>query len=262
LIHFAYFIQNLKNEILLLSTEWFSKYFCNQQHLLLIDRFDKVSKSWKNNLAIPEKFHNFNQCPLVFLIVTSGCDRHTRVDMKTNEVFGFLPFIANEVAHKGNAHPIMQVTMEEDGYKLKHYKETSKGLKSHVIIGEKAFSAAKNFTHITTAYDETFFIFIITPGEQYSSYEKLILPFDETTWICWLSTFAVAFIAIFIINKMPSAVKNIVFGENIQHAAFNIIGAFFGIGQVKLPSGNFPRIILIFFVLYCLVMRTAYQGTF
>ena len=42
--------------------------------------------------------------------------------------------------------------------------------------------------------------------------------------------------------------------------AFNIVGTFFGISQIRLPNSNFPRMILAFFVYFCLVIRTAYQG--
>lgn len=34
----------------------------------------------------------------------------------------------------------------------------------------------------------------------------------------------------------------------------------FGIGQTKLPFKNFGRIILTSFILWCLVIRTGYQG--
>jgi hypothetical protein len=33
------------------------------------------------------------------------------------------------------------------------------------------------------------------------------------------------------------------------------------VGQQKLPLNNFARIILMVFIMFCLVIRTAYQGT-
>jgi hypothetical protein len=39
-----------------------------------------------------------------------------------------------------------------------------------------------------------------------------------------------------------------------------ISGTFFGIGQMRLPINNFGRIILMVFILFCLIIRTAYLG--
>jgi hypothetical protein len=261
-IYFSYFLINSRNYVLLLSTEWFTENKCDEQQIVIIDRFDKASKTWKNGLEIPSKFHNFHQCPLVFFLVYYGCERHTQLNENSNELSGFLPHIANEVANKGSATGIMQNPNEKTGVSLENFISPSKNLKSHVVIGEKVIKVADNETHISTTYDDASLIFITTPGERYSSYEKLILPFDELTWICSLITFGVAFLVIFIINQLPELVRKTVYGEKVQHATFNVIGAFFGIGQVKLPHGNFPRILLMFFVLFCLVMRTAYQGNF
>lgn len=51
-----------------------------------------------------------------------------------------------------------------------------------------------------------------------------------------------------------------IYGANIRMPAMNVIGTFFGIGQVQLPVANFPRLILMYFILFCLIIRTAYQG--
>ena len=65
---------------------------------------------------------------------------------------------------------------------------------------------------------------------------------------------------VFIINRLPQVVKNIIYGTKVQTPIFNIIRGFFGIGQPILPDGNFARLILISFIFWCLVIRTAYQG--
>ena len=42
--------------------------------------------------------------------------------------------------------------------------------------------------------------------------------------------------------------------------ALNVGAIFFGMSQTQVSFRNFPRIILITYILFCLVMRTAYQG--
>jgi hypothetical protein len=101
---------------------------------------------------------------------------------------------------------------------------------------------------------------VITPGEKYSSYEKLFLPFDTETWTYLAIVFGVAFLTVFAGNLMPENLRNIFYGMRTKTPSFNIIGSFFGIPQNRLPMENFPRILLIYFVIFCLIFRTAYQG--
>ena len=47
-------------------------------------------------------------------------------------------------------------------------------------------------------------IYVVPPGQHYTSWEKLLLPFDWQTWM-WLGiTFAAAFLAIFVIKVSKS----------------------------------------------------------
>lgn len=101
---------------------------------------------------------------------------------------------------------------------------------------------------------------LLTPGEPYDSYEKLVFPFDFLTWIFLAVVFGCTFLSIFIINTFSRKIQNIIYGENVLTPAQNVGAILFGMSQTKLPIKNFPRIILITFVLFCLVMRTAYQG--
>jgi hypothetical protein len=99
-------------------------------------------------------------------------------------------------------------------------------------------------------------------AQSYTSYEKLLLPFDFTTWCFLLITFFSAFAIIFIIDLMPVFLHSIVYGKGVKMPMLNVLRTFFGIAQARLPEGNFSRIILMSFILFCLVIRTAYQGVF
>jgi hypothetical protein len=114
--------------------------------------------------------------------------------------------------------------------------------------------------HVTTTFRQEKIILAITPAEKFSNLEKLLLPFDELTWELLIVTFCVAFLVISIVSLMSKIVRNLVFGVKVNSPALNVIGTFFGISQTKLPGRNFARLILMNFVLFCLVMRTAYQG--
>lgn len=90
--------------------------------------------------------------------------------------------------------------------------------------------------------------------------EKLILPFDDETWYGICITFFISCIVITIFNKFPKRFKEIAYGKTGGTTAFNTIQTFFGISHVEVPKGSFARIVMTFFVFWCLVIRTAYQG--
>ena len=101
---------------------------------------------------------------------------------------------------------------------------------------------------------------LITPSELYTNYEKLFFPFDQTTWILLTLTFSIAFAVILVVNQLPRWIRNYVYGDGVEMPAYNMVGIFFGIGQVRLPRHYFSRTILILFVWFCLIFRTCYQS--
>lgn len=117
-----------------------------------------------------------------------------------------------------------------------------------------------NEFHVTSTFIELRDIILTTPGELYTSYEKLLLPFDNATWILLHLTFLIAFISVFIINRLPNFIQNRFYGENVQTPALNIISTFFGLTQRKIPKEYFPRFLLILFIFFCLIFRTCYQS--
>jgi hypothetical protein len=102
--------------------------------------------------------------------------------------------------------------------------------------------------------------FIVSRGEQYTPFEKLLLPFDLETWIIVIVIFFIGYFTIFIVYQFLSSCKQIVFGENIKNPSLSLTQIFFGIGLIQSPGQTFARVIFMIFTLYCLIIRTAYQG--
>lgn len=103
--------------------------------------------------------------------------------------------------------------------------------------------------------------FIFVPsGEKHSGYEKLLLPFDVVTWVCILITFSMAYTTVFLLNFTKPSIKTFVFGKNDKTPSLNIAIAFFVISQTTLPRTNFARYLLMTFIMYSMIIRTAYQG--
>lgn len=97
------------------------------------------------------------------------------------------------------------------------------------------------------------------PGEEYDGYEKLVLPFDGSTWFWTAFTFALAFATV-AIAKVSKPLENFVKESFASTPSLNIVGAFFGISQIKIPSKSFARYVFINLIIFSLIIRTAYQG--
>lgn len=114
--------------------------------------------------------------------------------------------------------------------------------------------------HLTSSFFEDRELILATPGELYTSYEKLLLPFDDATWMLLNVTFLIAFIAIVIINRLPKFIQTRFYGRNVQTPTLNVVSTFFGFSQLKFPKENLPRFKLVLFIFFCLIFRTCYQS--
>lgn len=114
----------------------------------------------------------------------------------------------------------------------------------------------------TTSYISQQLIFVIPPGREWSSLEKLIYPFAVSSWILLLCCFLIGFLVIIVIKTKSKAVQNFVFGTNVKNPYLNMLIGVIGSTQHTLPRRNFARFLLMMFLIYSLVVRTLYQGAF
>lgn len=96
--------------------------------------------------------------------------------------------------------------------------------------------------------------FLIPPGESFSNFEKLFLPFHSLLWLMLAFSIIFAIIVINIVNKFPKNVQIFVYGET-STPVLNIFIAIFGMSQSKLPKTNFARFLLMAFLLFTLIFR-------
>jgi hypothetical protein len=55
-------------------------------------------------------------------------------------------------------------------------------------------------------------------------------------------------------------VYNFIIGRKVKAPILNIIAQHLGVSQPTLPMRNFARFILMNFLIYCLIIRSSYQG--
>jgi hypothetical protein len=130
--------------------------------------------------------------------------------------------------------------------------------KMHIVLTFPILTSPDKFTKadFTTQFIEEKVSIFLTQREPYSVNEKLLLPFDDTTWIFFVAFLLYTFMSIIVIKLVSRRFQHMLY----ETPAFNFVGTLFGISQITLPDANFSRILLMTFILYCLVLRTAYQG--
>lgn len=154
------------------------------------------------------------------------------------------------------------------------FKEFSKKLNFTYYLSGKSekFDVGCHFRDLhnidATSQDEYFFylffdvreVLFYSTGEEYSSYDKFLLPFDTGTWICCGLFLTGAFLIILIINQLERKIQDFVYGRRVRSPSFNILVALLGQCQNILPTRNFARFLLMIFILFCLIIRNGYQG--
>jgi hypothetical protein len=246
-----YFIVHKIDSIDLMTFKSFSEQVCYQPQLALRDKFNTVTEKWILKLKVAENGKQFYNCKIYTLInaVTEG---YFWKNKTTLEMGGIFVEVHKIMAQVGNFTPSY----------LKMYRDT--------VLMEEKYPIDVYFpykiTKITNAdlFVQLFFSrefhFALTPNEQYTNYEKILFPFDVASWILFGVFFGMTLAAIAVINRQPRETRVVFFGAGIKVPTYNAVGAFFGIGQKRLPSENCPRILLTFFIYLCLIFRTCYQG--
>lgn len=258
---FSYFLTKTIGGYDLMTIEWFMKGLCNKPKIVTLNFFDKSSMKWEKDLEINEKFRNFYKCRLTLMLLMNHFSRKDKFD----QIYGPPVDIFKAMSQRGNFKYRFQRykgTIELKNIELKPIlnKGIEYPLHASFLLTTVANSAYFNVMHYTTLFFEEKVSFVISPSEAYTSYEKLLLPFDLLTWIFSIAVILIAFVSIIVVKMLSKKAQDIFYGSNVGTPALNIITVIFGISQINLPSRNFPRIILVTFILFCLVMRTAYQG--
>ncbi|CAG9811045.1 unnamed protein product [Chironomus riparius] len=252
---FEFLLINDQDILYLATVEWFTESACNQPQLVVLNSFNKRTQKWTRKLENYEKFQNFHGCSL-----TLGIEK----DLQEGACWGTLISsnkVNRNVQLKGVAPTIFEILSTKMNFSPSFTVIGINNSMCNVYIPVLRYSPKDiGAVHVTTTFAQAHDIIAASPGAPYTSYEKLWLPFDDTTWKLLLSTFLISFLIIFIINRMPKDIQNVFYGEKIQTPSLNVISTFFGISLNILPYRHTPRIILICFVFFCLVFRTCYQS--
>jgi len=226
---------------------------CEKAHLRTINRFSKRTRQWqKHSLDLVKLRSNNHGCPIKVIIGAQAPEIIWPNDkiggtQLFSELSGYFTSITNELARRLNFLTPNKIDASNPDLVLA-------GLSTAALFTGDYFET----TRLISIYREIFVV--IRLGDFYSGLEKLFLPFDIATWILIAMTFTIGLITILIVTQLSLTIRNFVIGRDVRAPTMNMFAAFFGLGQTRLPGRNFARFLLMLYILWCLIIRTGYQG--
>ena len=124
------------------------------------------------------------------------------------------------------------------------------------------FASRLEYLDASVPYTRDPVVFVVPPGRELTPFEKLVFPFSFNLWILIWICFLIGLLVIFFVKRHSLTVGNFVIGTGVKLPYLNMLIGFVGGQQKILPKRNFARFLLMMFLLYSLVIRTLYQGSF
>ncbi|CAO1407675.1 unnamed protein product [Diamesa serratosioi] len=246
----------------------FNEVSCGNTTPILINQFNKSTDNWNCEEFFPKKFTNFYHCPIKIVAFESTpavMIKFTKnqsyeitgieIDLikKMSTIFNFS--IDLSLSEPGNYGEVF-----ENGSGTGSMEMVMNG-KVDMMLGGMYLTEVR-WKHMSSSefYETDPMVLIIPRGQQFSPLEKLFRPFNIVLWICLISTFILGICVISIVSCQSIEVRNLVLGRQIRNPFMNFMIAIVGGSQHVLPKRNFSRVLLMFFLLFCLVIRSLYVG--
>jgi hypothetical protein len=215
---------------------------CNDTEPTSINEF--FNGTWKTREFFPEKFSNFNRCP-----VKIGTPEAPLAFSKITHEDGTVDFVGSDAEIVKILEDSMNFTArinssgELNGWGDIAENGTATGVIRQILNGDSDLLMGYFLRPIRSLHmknsDVYFFIPIcvfVPPGAPYTSFENLFRPFSLML------------------------IQDLIFENDVKNSFYNLLMIIVGGSMEKLPKKNFPRILVMTFILFCLVMRTIYQS--
>lgn len=262
--------KDFNDEVLLMTFDPFADAAnCGKAKPSVINKFEKTGRFLKP-LEFKTKFMNLNGCVLraqsfednIAVFKKKHANGSTTIEgheMKLVEALSTaLNFKVELVLNEGYDKYGM---VYENGTATGTFKELLTA-RSDINFGDLYLKARRiKFFDSSISYLNYPVFFVIPRGEKLTPMEKLLAPFSSTVWYFITATIAIAILIILIINYRFPKLKPFVYGKNINNPVMNVIKAVLGLQQCRLPKQNFARFLLMMFLIFCLILRSIYQGS-
>lgn len=246
-----YFVVDEDKFIKLLTFVWYSEVMCNVPQLTEVNRFSKLSRNWETETFSIEKFDNFRGCKIASGIFKT----FPRFDYKSHDYTSthFLK-LHTKILHELSTHLNFNLTF------ITSDDPDDVDISIRTRLYNFILTDRIHVYFLTRPYLFESSQVAVPVGHEFTGYEKLLLPFEHSVW-CWiLVTFAVAFGTIFILRFTSVKVKNFIIGRSVATPTLNVVMIFVGTSVIQTPGRNFARFLLMTFILFSLIIRTAWQS--
>ncbi|KAG5684347.1 hypothetical protein PVAND_013582 [Polypedilum vanderplanki] len=270
-IHNINLLRKENNTIIVETFIPFQPSKCNQTEPVEIAKYKNGKFITKPENFFPLKFKNFHRCPIKVTTFGSLAPSVLRNNFPNGsyELYGRDVKVFRALEKEFNFYANVTYLTKYGSWGIIFENGTVTGAMGHATRREADFALGNLFLKLERVlimgysfgyYLETL-VFAIPKGEPYSSFHKLLRPFDNIVWIITLVLIIVTFFIIIFLNFQSNKIKNFIFGEGIKHPTLNVVQALFGLSQHKLPTGDFARFLLMTFLIFCLIIRSLYQGS-
>lgn len=256
------------DEALMFTYFPYTRYFCEKVEPVLLNNYIIDVGFTRNAPHFPNKLANMHKCPMIvatvdippFIVIKDmpggikifGLEGIMMIVLERRMNFTMKPMVVNDSYLWGQLY--------ENGTSTGAIEKIMTGA-ANLTIGYYTSSPIRNLMMSASSIHYTSsLVWVIPPGRQLTSLEKLMKPFSPTLWSAVIIVFIVSFLIVSAIGWFTITIQNFVFGRNIRTPSLNIINVFFGGSLVQTPRRNFARTILCLFMLYCLIIRSSYQG--
>lgn len=253
------FLIETKENFKLKAFSWFTKHQCGEQQMVEVNRFSKKTLTWKFSTFFSTEIRDFHGCKLsigVLYPAQPASDVDFDVNDPTNSSFKVWGYNV-EIVEALKSHLNFDISFRS--VKVEDIK-TASVIYDYVMLTYSLNSFLNKPYYTTSTFVLKEWLILVPPGDTYTGFEKLFLPFSFETWICFIIVTLIALIVICIVKLLPRPIQNFVFGRNVKTPILNLMIAFFGGGQMVLPGRNFARFLLTMYIIFSLIIRTAYQG--
>lgn len=260
--------ETIENTIKLQTFMPFTEKSCDSSKPITIDEYKNgFYVNGKQNL-FPNKMNNMHGCTMRISIANSTkpyviSERQTDGSYKvTGGDIRLITALAESLNFEIN-----YVFIGDEGYFYEN--GTSEGPLKYLFDEKVDMSMSnwwlqnnrlKNFDYVSS-YSSDKLVLVIPPGTDLTTLEKLIDPFTVKVWSLILSIFVIGYLVITFIKSRSKVTQRFVFGDS-KNPHLNMFIGFYGGSQSILPNTNFARFLLMTFLMYSLVMRTVYQGSY
>lgn len=227
-----------------------------------------VEDSWTNQEFFPKKLKNFHNCPIK---VGSPPNFLSFIEVKSAN--GSVDYVGSDaeilrlLADTMNFEMSVNYSSTPNEWGLVFENGSAVGVIDQVVSGDSDMVMGYFLDwERSQALDQScayFFqpvVVIVPSGAPFTSLENLFRPFSFVLWLSMTATLSCATICIFYLKLRSSTVRHWFFENDVHNSYYNLLMIIVGGSINTLPKQNFPRILIMTFVLFCLVMRTVYQS--